>query len=165
MGNVKIVFKVIIYILLAVIAAEVIGAIFDAAYPVMRMNSIVSVVSSNNGQRQESKTFIERDDRNKTVYTQTIILLYTKNISDISMNVESKVSGSSYEIIPLADIYKDKSKAEAVSGYAPDYGKYKKKMNLRENEDKENYYIISIWEEAPFKHNHLIYYLDYFTDK
>ncbi|MDE7288148.1 MAG: hypothetical protein K2N71_01420 [Oscillospiraceae bacterium] len=152
--TVKIILKIFLIMLCTFIAFEACGALANIWVSYMQHKKVLEIIESNNGEIWDIYSYIGHDYLDGIHLAVTDIIVHSENIDDISSALSEEfvydhkywaygVSTNSLEPFEPFWTYED-----------TDYSRHYKKINIKlRNRDNENYYIINIGGDLPFKHN------------
>lgn len=161
MNKVKNVIKILVTAVCLFIAFELLGLIVNIVVVNFQTSRALSHITSNSGSRGFNKSFVEWDDHNESLMLQTVIIFSAKNKIDIEENIKSEFADCRYEIITFDEAVSGDGKNVRTNEYYPDYNKYKADGSFTPKDNKDNCYVLAVWDKAPFSHNLIGYLINY----
>lgn len=149
----KKILKIFLMILCTFIVFEIFGAIVNIKYAQSQTQKVLEIAENNGGEVWDSCSDITYDNYvYKQLFSETIVIVYSENTENISSLLDEKFIDNPFgvSVYPLE-----------LVGWThvnvPSYEGYWDKIDFETNHEKENYYVISVADIAPFKHNIISY--------
>lgn len=142
----------------AFIVFEICGAIINIKYAQSQTQKVLEIAENNGGDVWDSYSDIVYDNfPYKQLFSVTIVIVYSENIDNISSSLDEKLTFGA-GIYPLELV-------GCTHVNVPSYAPYWDKIDFETNHEKENYYVIGVDDNAPFKHNIISYIIFRITFK
>ncbi len=154
--TVKIILKIFLIMLCVFIVFEVCGAIVNIIYVQSQTKKVLEIAENNGGDIWDSYSCFTYN-RYEKIFADTIVIVYSENIDEISSELKT-------EFKKMCEIHPLKLVGWTDVGI-PSFELYWDKIDFETNHDKENYYVIGIWHNAPFKYNIISYIIFRITFK
>lgn len=166
--TVKIILKIFLILICAFTAFEVCGAIVNIMYANSQTEKVLEIAENNGGDIWDSYSdiFYVGGLPDKRLFSGTLAIVYSENIDEISSEMETEFYLCGIyplELVGGTDVDVPSDDEYMVGGtdvYVPSYDGYWDKIDFETNHDKENYYVIDVFGNPPFKHN-IINYIIY----
>ncbi|MDE6709414.1 MAG: hypothetical protein K2J76_02870 [Oscillospiraceae bacterium] len=147
--TVKKILKILLIMLCAFIVFEICGAIINIKYAQAQTQKVLEIAENNGGDVWDSYSDIYYSDLYMQLFSGTFVIVYSENIDLISSSLDEKIPDD-VAIYPLKLV-------GCTDVGVPSYAPYWDKIDFETNHDKENYYVIDVGDNAPFKHNIINY--------
>ena len=158
--TVKIILKIFLIMLCAFIAFEVCGAIVNIIYVQSQTQKVLEIAENNGVDVWDSYSDVYYSVLHEQLFSDTIVIVYSENIDNISSSLNEKFIDNPFGVgvYPLKMV-------GMTHVDVPSYEPYWDKIDFETNHEKENYYVIGLCDDAPFKHNIISYIIFRITFK
>ena len=154
--TVKKILKIFLITLCAFIVFEVCGAIVNIIYVHSQHNKVLEIAKNSGGEVWDIYSCTEYMDN--THYPYTLAIVYLEDTDKISSALEEEFN--SYGGVQIYSLEYVDQNANIKAVYSRNWDK----IDFETNYNKENYYVISVFDAAvPFEHNIITYLTDFTT--
>ncbi|MDE6594617.1 MAG: hypothetical protein K2K44_01250 [Oscillospiraceae bacterium] len=154
--TVKIILKIFLIILCAFIVFEICGAFANIWVSYVQHKKVLEIIENNNGEVWDIYSYISHDYIDEIHFAATDVIVHSENIDNISSTLsEEFVYDHEHGYWAYGVRTNSLEPFEPFWTYGDtDYSKHYEKINAKlRNRNNENYYIITIGGNLPFKHN------------